>query len=359
MLRACASSPSRLITVIALLLATVIVSVSPQRAIAQDTTITIVVAALVIDNPNGASAYTPGYSYSTSGVLPGVSVSPAPGETILAFHTEGAIVGQGVTGSDGTVTLTIRGGLDYFILNAADTQGYSASTDGTIDAAWAAIYNPYQTETPTESTAAPTIPDAAPTATAETESGTGGTDENPANAEPSATMAASSTDADDDESADASSEAGADTFADPSAEPGSAGTGSPAAIYAGTCDTADFTGDPVAVLSETTLPEGDVQGADDASAVETSTTTLGMPLDDILADDHVLVVFDEDDDTVPLACGAIGGIVTDDGTLAFGLPAVGESRYAGVGSLTEDGDQTDATIFLAEDLDGGDATPAA
>lgn len=342
MLRTCASSPSRLLTVVALLLATVFASVGPQRAIAQETTITIIVAALVVDNPNGASAYTPGYTYSTSGVLPGVSVSPAPGETILAFHTEGAIVGQGVTGSDGTVTLTIRGGLDYFILNAADTQGYSASTDGTVDAAWAAVYNPYAAEAPTEPTAAPTIPDAAPTATEGAGTGTG---ENPANAAPTATTADTTGDE-------------ADASAAPSAAPGSAGTGSPAAIYAGTCDTADLTADPVAVLSETTAPDGETQGADDASAVETSVTTLDLPLDDILADDHVLVVFDENDDSVALACGAIGGIVTEDGTLAFGLPAVGESRFSGVATLSEDGDQTSATILLAEDL-SPEASPAA
>ena len=146
--------------------------------------------------------------------------------------------------------------------------------------------------------------------------------------------------------------------AQPTTVPGSAGTGSPAAIYAGDCDTADLTVDPVAVLSETTAPDGDPVGADTASVAETSFTTLDLPLDDILADDHVLVVFDEDDDSVPLACGAVGGIVTDDGTLAFGLPAVGESRYSGVAYLTENGDQTDATLFLAEDLSGDETPPA-
>ena len=134
--------------------------------------------------------------------------------------------------------------------------------------------------------------------------------------------------------------------------------GSTAAIYAGDCD-GDFADEPVATLTNVRPPDGDPAGADTASAVETSFTSLDLPLDDILADDHVLVVFDEDDDTVPLACGAIGGIVTEDGSLAFGLPAVGESRYSGVAYLSEDGDQTDATLFLAEDLDGGDATPAA
>ncbi len=146
---------------------------------------------------------------------------------------------------------------------------------------------------------------------------------------------------------------------EPTAVPGSAGTGSPAAIYTGDCDINDFSADPVAVLSEVTAPDGDTAGADTASAVETSFTTLDLPLDDVLADDHVLVVFDEDDETVPLACGPIGGIVTDDGSLAVGLPLVGDSLFSGVAYLTEDGDQTQATIFLVENLTGVDKTPEA
>ena len=134
--------------------------------------------------------------------------------------------------------------------------------------------------------------------------------------------------------------------------------GSNAAIYAGDCD-ADLTAEPVATLTNVRPPDGDTAGAEGGSAVETSSTTLDLPLDDVLADDHVLVVFDEDDDTVPIACGAIGGIVADDGSLAIGLPLVGESRYAGIAYLTPDGDQTDVTVFLAENLSGAGDTPGA
>lgn len=125
--------------------------------------------------------------------------------------------------------------------------------------------------------------------------------------------------------------------------------GSTAAIYAGACD-GDFAAEPVATLTNVRPPDGETAGAETASAVETSFTTLDLPLDDLLAEDHVLVVFDEADDSVALACGAIGGIVTDDRTLTFGLEALDESRFSGVAYLSEDGDQTLATIFLAEDL---------
>lgn len=125
--------------------------------------------------------------------------------------------------------------------------------------------------------------------------------------------------------------------------------GSNAAIYAGTCDTDDF-GDAVAELTDVTTPTGDQAGSADVPDVETSRTTIDSSLDDLLVDDHVLVVFDEDDATVPLACGAIGGTVADDGSLAVALPAVGDSRYAGIATLTPVDDATDVTIVLAENL---------
>ena len=139
--------------------------------------------------------------------------------------------------------------------------------------------------------------------------------------------------------------------------PASGNDGSRAAIFAGDCGPGTFS-DPVAVLTNVSPPDGDAQGASVAAPVETSLTTLDLPLDDLLADDHVLVVFDEDDDTVPLACGAIGGIVAGDGSLALGLPLVGESLYSGIATLTPDGDQTIATIALARNLSGAATTPA-
>lgn len=140
-----------------------------------------------------------------------------------------------------------------------------------------------------------------------------------------------------------------------SAEPSSTTTasdetdGSTAAIFSSDC-AGDFTQDPIAGLTNVRAGSGEVRGAADASAVETSFTTLDLSLDAVLADDHVLVVFDEDDDSVVLVCGAIGGVLTDDRTLTFGLPAVGESRFSGVAYLSEEDNQTLVTVFLAQDL---------
>lgn len=124
------------------------------------------------------------------------------------------------------------------------------------------------------------------------------------------------------------------------------------AILAGDCDAGTFN-DPIAVLTSVCPPAGNARGAAGASAVETSFTTIDVPLEDLLTEGHVLVVFDENDDSVALACGAIGGVVTPDGALAFGLPAVGASRFSGVAYLAEDGDKTHVSVFVAENLNGG------
>lgn len=132
--------------------------------------------------------------------------------------------------------------------------------------------------------------------------------------------------------------------------------GSTAAIYLGDCNQDEFS-DPVAQLNPIATPEGDAAGVADVPDVETSFSTVQLSLDELLGEDHALVVFDQDDATVPLACGVIGGVVTEDGALAFGLPLVGDSRYSGVAFLIPDEDATNVSIFLAENPTA-DATPA-
>ena len=86
--------------------------------------------------------------------------------------------------------------------------------------------------------------------------------------------------------------------------------------------------------------------------METSFTTIDLSLDDLLANDHVIVVFDEDDADAALACGEIGGVVIEGGSLAIGLRARSDSRFSGIAYLSPDGDSTAVSIFLAEGLAG-------
>lgn len=127
--------------------------------------------------------------------------------------------------------------------------------------------------------------------------------------------------------------------------------GSEAAVFSGTCDTEQYAG-PVADLANLISPEGDRTGADNASAVETSFSTVDLSLDALTGDDHAIVIFNEDNQDVALACGAIGGFVAKDGSLAIGLRAQGDSRFSGIAYLSPSGDGTDVSIFLAEDLAG-------
>jgi hypothetical protein len=131
----------------------------------------------------------------------------------------------------------------------------------------------------------------------------------------------------------------------------SASNGSSAAIYAGTCRSAD-TSDALAVLEPVGSPDGDEVGADGPAPVESSMTTADIALDDLLAEDHVLIVFDQDDPSMALTCGAIGGIVSQDGLLTIGLRALGESRYSGIAVLAQGEGGTDVLVYLAAGLDG-------
>ena len=239
--------------------------------------------------------------------------SAAGSETYqLDSDADGSILDTGTVDADGSVYFTPRTGVAFHVINADDPgEGTALIPAGDYFPLVTVVINPGASGAQT----------AGPTAAASTT--------------PSAAASTA-----------------------PTAAATAATVGNRAAIYAGDCDS-DFSDDPVATLTNVAAPSGDQQGAAVVSSVETSFSTLDLSLDDILTDDHVLVVFDKDDDTVPLTCGAIGGVVADDGSLVVALPAVGDSRYAGIAYLAPDGDQTQVTVFLAEDLSGADAAPAA
>lgn len=130
-----------------------------------------------------------------------------------------------------------------------------------------------------------------------------------------------------------------------------ASNGSPAAIYAGTCARPDTT-QPVLLLDSITVPEGTEAGADPIAPVESSATTTDMTLKDFVDELHVVVVFDQDDPTVAISCGEIGGTLGEDGSLIIGLPALGDSLYSGVAALTQSQRGTEISVYLAPDLDG-------
>ena len=125
--------------------------------------------------------------------------------------------------------------------------------------------------------------------------------------------------------------------------------GSDAIIVAGTCDTETF-GDPLAELTDVTSIVGEATGAGAFSTVATSLSSVELTLDELLAGDHVLVVFDEIQTERALSCGPIGGVIAGDGSLSIGLRETPGAGWSGVAYLSPDAGGTSVTIFLAEGL---------
>ncbi len=118
---------------------------------------------------------------------------------------------------------------------------------------------------------------------------------------------------------------------------------------------------------------GEMMGSEAAVMVATSVTTVDASLEDILADQHA-INFHESEENIQnyIACGDIGGMTAtgpgmeQGGTLVIGLRELNDSGYSGIAVLEGMGDETEVSVYLAQDLSGagmamdeteGDATP--
>jgi plastocyanin len=133
----------------------------------------------------------------------------------------------------------------------------------------------------------------------------------------------------------------------------------PAHIHSGTCDNL---GDIVAPLSDVTeLTAGEDFGAPTAVLVKESETEVALPLGDILSAPHAINIHESADAIQNyIACGDIGGRVID-GDLVIGLLELNDSGHRGIAVLEGDDDQTEVTVYLAEEGSGAEteAAPAA
>ncbi len=173
-----------------------------------------------------------------------------------------------------------------------------------------------------------------------------------------------------------------------------AGSQHPAHIHVGNCETLDpnplvpladvvFMGVETADMDSPATPivgmatpmaspiAGSVSGS--AMAIEGghSTTSVPLPLSDILAAEHAINVhLSQDQIDVYIACGAIGGIPDANGDLFIGLREQNDSGVSGIAWLHDNGDgaSTTVTLVLASQLaqeavggptDGDEATPVA
>jgi hypothetical protein len=124
--------------------------------------------------------------------------------------------------------------------------------------------------------------------------------------------------------------------------------GMEAAFFSASCDAVD-PGQPVATLTASRVPEGTPVGLEGAVPVATGFTVVPLSLDDIIAGDHVLAVFDEDDPGLMVACGPVGGVLDSNGALTIGLLPVDDSGVTGVAYLAEqDAAVTGISLFILE-----------
>lgn len=130
-----------------------------------------------------------------------------------------------------------------------------------------------------------------------------------------------------------------------------------ATFFSATCD-ASGSDQPVAELNATRLPEGAPVGLEGAVPVATGFTVVEIPLDDIIAGNHVLAVFDEDDPELMIACGPVGGVLDSNGALTIGLLPVEDSGVTGVAYLSEQDNvaATGVSLFVMQEEAPADAT---
>ncbi len=131
----------------------------------------------------------------------------------------------------------------------------------------------------------------------------------------------------------------------------------PAHIHTGTCDEV---GEVVAPLTDLTGATGGdrVGQARRAIPAESSFTSVPMTLDAILGADHVVNVhLSAEEIGTYIACGEIGGPTTADGAIVIGLKQQSDSGFTGIAFLAPgaDGASTDVSVFVAEELAGGEA----
>jgi hypothetical protein len=134
-----------------------------------------------------------------------------------------------------------------------------------------------------------------------------------------------------------------------------AADGHPAKIHQGSCQSVgpvaySLTGVGASVdLNENPIPTPQPVNAGSAYQVMTSETTIDAALDDALATDHAVMLYDNDENMQAIACGNLGGALLGD-TLVVGLGEFGIPGHVGFAVFQRDGDQTDVTILMGHAL---------
>ncbi len=120
----------------------------------------------------------------------------------------------------------------------------------------------------------------------------------------------------------------------------------PAEVLSGSCDEP---GETIATLTPLETPEGEAEGQGAAIEAESSYTTIPIPLDSLLSGQtNITVLLSEEASETVVACGEIGGVLGEGGSLVVKLSERNGSGFSGIAFLAPgDPGTTGASVFLA------------
>jgi hypothetical protein len=89
--------------------------------------------------------------------------------------------------------------------------------------------------------------------------------------------------------------------------------------------------------------------ADSAYQVIVSETTIDGTIEDLLAGEHALMIYESDEAMDAIACGNVGGALNGE-TLVTGMAEAGVPGHIGFALFRPEGDQTDILVILGHGL---------
>jgi hypothetical protein len=120
----------------------------------------------------------------------------------------------------------------------------------------------------------------------------------------------------------------------------------PAEVLSGSCAEP---GETIALLTPLETSEGEAQGQGAAIEAESSYTTIPIPLESLLSGQaSIAVLLSEEASETVIACGEIGGVLSEGGSLVIKLSERNGSGFNGIAFLAPgDPGTTGASVFLA------------
>jgi len=97
---------------------------------------------------------------------------------------------------------------------------------------------------------------------------------------------------------------------------------------------------------------------DSASQVMLSETTIDGSIDDVMAADHAVMIYESDEAMDAISCGNVGGAMLD-GSLVTGLAEAGVPGHIGFALFQPEGDQIVVSIILGHGMAGVSAAGVA